>query len=81
MSIETDGLPRRFPVGTRYIVEGAPDKKGKFRVTSRFLIFPNGREVHLSTPATRKQPRAVAARQKTQTLKARASRLRERKKR
>ena len=81
MSIEANGLPRRFPVGTRYIVEGAPDKKGKFRVTSRFLIFPDGREVHLGASGVGKRPRAVAARQKTQTLKARASRLRARKKR
>ena len=78
MSIETIELPRRFPVGTRYIVEGKPDKKGKFRITLRCLIFPNGRQVHLPSPATLTQ-KTLASHQKAPALKSRTSRRRARK--
>jgi hypothetical protein len=78
MSAATDRLPRRFPVGTHYIVEGAPDDKGTFRVTSRVLVFPDGRELHLPAPATGRHQRTMATRQKTPPLRASASRLRAR---
>jgi len=78
MSIETDRLPRRFPVGTHYIVEGGPDDKGRFRVTSRVLVFPNGREIHLSAPGPGKHARAMATRQQTLALRGGASRQRTR---
>ena len=35
-------LPARFPVGTRYIVEGEPAKGGKLRIVSRYLVMPSG---------------------------------------
>ena len=35
-------LPSRFPVGTRYIVEGAPEKGGALRIVSRTLVMPSG---------------------------------------
>jgi hypothetical protein len=59
-------LPRRFPVGTRYVIEG---RGGRIRL--RYLEFPNGRKVDLPAdlaartksrrrrPA-RKQPRSGA---------------------
>jgi hypothetical protein len=39
-----DGLPSRFPVGTRYVVEG---RGGGFRIRLRYLEFPDGRHVEL----------------------------------
>jgi hypothetical protein len=75
MSVKSTELPSRFPVGTRYVVEGKPDKKGIFRVTSRCLIFPDGRELHLPAAIKRGTPRAAATR-----LKMQARRLRTRKK-
>jgi hypothetical protein len=49
-------LPDRFPAGTRYIVEGGSDRQGRFRVTLRRLIFPDGREVELAVaPAPRRR--------------------------
>jgi hypothetical protein len=54
---DLDRLPRRFPVGTRYVVEGAPGADGEFSITSRMVVLPNGTE--LSLPPT---PQGLAAR-------------------
>ena len=42
-----DGLPDRFPDGTRYIIEGRRSSQGGLRVQSRYLEFPDGRHVEL----------------------------------
>jgi hypothetical protein len=63
-------LPRRFPVGTRYVLEGAPAKEGKLQVISRRLVLPNGQEFDL-TDATlagdvrRRSRRATGRRRST----------------
>ena len=41
-------LPRRFPVGTRYVLEGIPAKEGQLQVISRLLVLPNGQEFDLT---------------------------------
>ena len=41
-------LPSRFPVGTRYVVEGSRASQGGLRVRSRYLEFPDGK--HLDLP-------------------------------
>ena len=41
-------LPSRFPVGTRYVVEGSMASQGGLRVRSRYLEFPDGK--HLDLP-------------------------------
>jgi hypothetical protein len=47
-------LPSRFPVGTRYVIEG---REGHIRL--RYLEFPDGRKVDL--------PADLAARTKSRT--------------
>jgi hypothetical protein len=47
MSSQTVLLPRRFPVGTRYVVEGRGGPQGRLRIQSRYLEFPDGRHVDL----------------------------------
>ena len=42
MSAEIIRLPSRFPVGTRYVIEG---RGGSIRL--RYLEFPDGRKVDL----------------------------------
>jgi hypothetical protein len=42
-------LPSRFPVGTRYVVEGSRRLRGGLHIRARYLEFPNG--VHLDLPA------------------------------
>jgi hypothetical protein len=50
-------LPKRFPVGTTFVVEGRPvAAKGKnneqLRVFSRFVVLPGGRRIDLGDDAT-----------------------------
>jgi hypothetical protein len=58
-------LPRRFPVGATYVVEGYGGEEGNFRVIARYVILPGGRRINvpadLSTPAA---PRALAFRRR-----------------
>ena len=44
-------LPREFPEGTRFVVEGRPDPDGKTRIVSRYLVFPDGRRVDVPAPS------------------------------
>ena len=37
--------PKRFPAGTRYVVEGRATANGQFRVFARYLVYPDGRRV------------------------------------
>jgi hypothetical protein len=38
-------LPKRLPTGTRYVVEGRAAGNGQFRVSARYLVYPDGRRV------------------------------------
>lgn len=42
-----DNLPSRFPVGTRYVVEGRGGNRGRLRIRLRYLEFPDGRHIQL----------------------------------
>ena len=61
-------LPRRFPVGTRYVLEGIPAKEGQLQVISRLLVLPNGQEFDLTDTAlaadTRRRSRRTTARRR-----------------
>ena len=48
MSSLAKGLPNRFPVGTRYVVEGRRGARGQLLVYQRYVEFPDGRRVELS---------------------------------
>jgi hypothetical protein len=69
MSLRADRLPDRFPVGTRYVIEGRGGGEGRLRVHLRYLEYPDGRHVtlpadsHLDPPRTkRRRSRRTAAR-------------------
>ncbi len=47
MGSPLDRLPNRFPVGTRYVVEGSGGDEGRFRVHVRYLELPDGRQITL----------------------------------
>ncbi len=56
MDCEGIRLPSRFPVGTRYVIEGRGG-----RISLRYLEFPDGRKVDLpSDLAARTKSRARA---------------------
>jgi hypothetical protein len=53
-------LPSRFPVGTRYVIEG---HEGRIRL--RYLEFPDGRKVDLPADlAARTKSRSAAGRRR-----------------
>ncbi len=47
-------LPSRFPVGTKFVIEGRRGGEGQVQVYSRYLEFPDGTTLSLpSRPAPR----------------------------
>jgi hypothetical protein len=40
-------LPKRFPVGARYVVEGCGGKDGHLRVFSRYVVLPDGQRINV----------------------------------
>jgi hypothetical protein len=55
MAFSRSRLPSRFPVGTKFVIEGLPAAEGQTQVFRRFLEFPDGRHVRLpSRPGKRK---------------------------
>jgi hypothetical protein len=61
MGGEVIRLPRRFPVGTRYVIEGSGGL-----IHLRYLEFPDGRKVDLPADlAARRKPRRGAGRRES----------------
>jgi hypothetical protein len=70
MSSHVDRLPSRFPVGTRYVIEGRGGAEGRLRIQARYLEFPDGRHVDLPTdPAARARARRPRRNRRTRTRK------------
>jgi hypothetical protein len=59
-------LPRRFPVGATYVVEGFGGAEGDLRVIARYVVLPGGRRINvpadLSSPGS---PRALPFRRRS----------------
>jgi hypothetical protein len=47
MGSKVERLPSRFPVGTRYVIEGRGGDRGQLRISLRYLEFPDGRQITL----------------------------------
>jgi len=43
-----NSLPKRFPVGTTYVVEGHGGEHGDLRIFSRYVVLPGGRRINLT---------------------------------
>ncbi len=55
MAYSSRRLPSRFPVGTKFVIEGKPRGRGQVQVYSRYLEFPDGTFLPLpARPAKRK---------------------------
>jgi hypothetical protein len=46
-------LPKRFPIGATYVVEGHGGEDGDLRVFSRYVVLPGGRRINLQAEASR----------------------------
>ncbi|MBV1698190.1 MAG: hypothetical protein KGQ47_07535 [Hyphomicrobiales bacterium] len=53
-------LPRRFPLGAKYVVEGCGADSGSLRVIARYVLLPSGRRINvppeLPLPTSRALP-------------------------
>jgi len=49
--MQTARIPRRVPVGTKYVIEGKSQGAGRVQVFSRVLVFPDGRRFELPADA------------------------------
>lgn len=47
MAYRSSTLPSRFPVGTKFVIEGKPRGEGEVHVSTRYLEFPDGTFVRL----------------------------------
>jgi hypothetical protein len=43
-----DRLPRQFPVGARYVVEGYGGAEGRLRVSARYILLPGGQRINVA---------------------------------
>jgi hypothetical protein len=46
-------LPKHFPAGTVYVVEGCGGQYGRFRVSSRYIVMPGGRKLEIPVDSDR----------------------------
>jgi hypothetical protein len=46
-------LPKRFPAGTVYVVEGRGGQYGRLHVSTRYVIMPSGRRVDIPADLAR----------------------------
>jgi hypothetical protein len=51
MTRQTAHLPEYYPIGTRYVIEGKNDPAGALKVSSRYVVFPDGRRIDLPLQA------------------------------
>jgi hypothetical protein len=65
--MQTARIPRRVPVGTKYVIEGKAQGAGEVHVYARYLVFPDGRQFELPSdkpPAAPPRRRGSARSQK-----------------
>jgi hypothetical protein len=62
LSGKASRLPKQFPVGTTYVVEGRGGEDGNLRVFSRYVMLPDGQRINLGadlgSPASSRARRA-----------------------
>jgi len=68
MAYRSSRLPSRFPVGTKFVIEGRRAGAGELHVIKRYLEFPDGKLVRL--PA---RPRTSLAKHRARNARQRAS--------
>jgi len=55
MAYTSNRLPSRFPVGTKFVIEGKRGDAGQMQVFSRYLEFPDGTFVPLPAQPPRRK--------------------------
>jgi hypothetical protein len=55
-------LPKRLPVGARYVVEGRGGEDGHLRVFSRYIVLPGGQRINIPSDLSKFGTMSVHAR-------------------
>jgi hypothetical protein len=58
MAYSLSRLPSRFPVGTKFVIEGRQAEDSEVQIFKRFLEFPDG--THVRLPSRQAKRTAVA---------------------
>jgi hypothetical protein len=56
MAYSSSHLPNRFPIGTKFVIEGRRGGEGKVQVSSRYLEFPDGTFLRLPLKPAAQKP-------------------------
>lgn len=59
MAYNSSRLPSRFPVGTKFVIEGRRAGEGQLQVYSRHLEFPDGTLLPLPARPAKRGPRPI----------------------
>jgi hypothetical protein len=65
MASSLSRLPSRFPVGTKFVIEGRPASEGQPQVFKRYIEFPDGTFLRLPS---RRVKRTTAGRIRRKTV-------------
>ena len=57
-------LPKHFPAGTVYVVEGCGGQYGSLHVSSRYILMPSGRKLEISGVSNRSYPARLGQRRR-----------------
>jgi hypothetical protein len=60
MAYRSSRLPSRFPVGTKFVIEGRRAGEGEVQVFKRYVEFPDG--THVRLPVRPEKTKAAPAR-------------------
>ena len=55
MAYSLSRLSSRFPIGTKFVIEGRRTGEGKTKVFSRYLVFPDGTCIRLPKRAGKRE--------------------------
>ena len=61
-------VPRRLPIGARYVVEGYGGAEGNLRVIARYLLLPDGQRINVPPDLSRAAPSRALAFRRSQTV-------------
>jgi hypothetical protein len=67
MAYSLGRLPSRFPVGTKFVIEGKRRGEGQVQVFSRYLEFPDGTFLPLPARPTAQKGAAPRRRQRSRS--------------
>ena len=66
-------LPRRFPVGAKYVVEGYGGEKGNLRLIARYVVLPGGQRINVPADLSQSaSSRALAFRRRSNSKRSQA---------